>query len=452
MISGMSAAQFSEQLIMVERAGKDALYKNNLNTYNAKLDAYKLLEKSMDKLTAKLTSFDTEAFKGKTSSVSDDKATATVTADAPKGNYELHIEQLAQAQQLTKTYASEDELLPASGVFSIQLGSDPSQRLEIDLATVNSGAPMTVAQLRDVINKHPDNPGMQASLVRTGGQIELMMSATESGLANSLTVELNGVDFGMTERRAAQDAKLTLNGIDITSSSNYLENVVDGVSLELTSTHGAGESSWVKIEEDFEGTEKAVKDFVAAFNTMLQQINQLTRSMGSSVIEEDSKTDKDDKDDKDEVATTVKEGQIGVLKGDSSIRQLQSQMRDSIFASAPNGMRLSDIGIELDRYGKLKVDETKLTDALKGDASAIEAMFTDAGSYVDRLEKVMEPFTDFKGLMDLKKDTLDGQIDRVNENMERHDYHMQQRYQIYLAQFTAMEATINQLSAASGLF
>lgn len=449
MISGMSAAQFSEQLIMVERAGKDALYKNNLNTYNAKLDAYKLLEKSMDKLTAKLTSFDTEAFKGKTSSVSDDKASVTVTADAPKGNYELHIEQLAQAQQLTKSYASEDELLPASGVFSIQLGSDPAQRLEIDLATVNSGAPMTVAQLRDVINKHPDNPGMQASLVRTGGQVELMMSATESGVANSLTVELDGVDFGMTERRAAQDAKLSLNGIDITSSSNYLENVVDGVSLELTSTHAVGESSWVKIEEDFEGTQDAVKDFVEAFNTMLQQINQLTRSMGSSVIEEDNNTDKDDED---EVATTVKEGQIGVLKGDASIRQLQSQMRDSIFASAPNGMRLSDIGIELDRYGKLKVDETKLTDALKGDASAIEAMFTDAGSYVDRLETVMKPFNDFQGLMDLKKDTLDGQIDRVNENMERHDYHMQQRYQIYLAQFTAMEATINQLSAASGLF
>jgi flagellar hook-associated protein 2 len=293
---------------------------------------------------------------------------------------------------------------------------------------------------------------MQASLVRTGGQIELMLSATESGLANSLTVELDGADFGMTERRAAQDAKLTLNGIAITSSSNYLENVIDGVSLELASTHALGESSRIKIEEDFAASEDAVKDFVESFNTMLQQINQLARSMGSSVLESDT-NDKNDDDDKDDnPITSVKESQIGVLKGDSSIRQLQSRMRDTVFESAPNGMRLSDIGIELDRYGKLKVDETKLSEALKSDPSAIEAMFTDTGSYVDRLEKVMEPFTEFKGLMDLKRETLDSQIDRVNQNMERHDYHMQQRYQIYLAQFTAMEATINKLNAASSLF
>ncbi|NMH66723.1 flagellar filament capping protein FliD [Shewanella salipaludis] len=449
MISGMNAAQFAQQLISADRMGKDQLFKNSLNTYNTKLDAYKLLESSMKKLTAKLTSFDTEAFKSKTASISDDKALVTVKTDAPKGIYDLSIHQLAQAQQLSKSYATEDELLPASGVLSIQLGADVADRIEIDLATVNGGASITVAQLRDLINKDAANPGVQASLVRTGGQIEFMLSANESGAANSLTVQLDGVDWGMTERRAAQDAQLTLNGIDISSASNYLENVVDGVTLELTKTHVLGESSTIKVEDDSAASSEAVKDFVESFNGMLTQINQLTRSMGTTVL--DSEKSKDG-EDKDKISTSVKESQIGVLKGDSSIRMLQARMRDSVFAAAPNGMRLSDIGIEMGRDGKLQVDETKLTEALKNDPGAVQAMFTDGGSYVDRLEQVMKPFTEFNGFMDMKEKTLDSQIDRVEDNMARHDHQMEQRYQIYLAQFTAMEATINQLSAASDLF
>lgn len=63
----------------------------------------------------------------------------------------------------------------------------------------------------------------------------------------------------------------------------------------------------------------------------------------------------------------MSEAQIGVLKGDTSIRLLQSKLRDSVFATAANGMRLSDIGIEIGRDGKLKIDDAKLTDSFKSD-------------------------------------------------------------------------------------
>lgn len=449
MISGMNAAQFAQQLIGADRAGKDTLYKGKLTASKTQLDAYTLLENNMKKMATKLSEMGGNATKGKIATVTGENATATVKSDAPKGNYDLSVHKLAQAHQLTKTYASENELLPATGVMSIQVGSDPTKRMEIDLATVNGGAAISVSQLRDVINKQVGNPGVQASLVRTGNQIEFMLSSKESGVANQVKVEFNGADWGMTERRAAQDAELTLNGIDITSSSNYLENVVDGVSLELVKVHAAGESSMIKVTDDFEANKKTVKDFVDSFNSLMTQINQLTRSMGVKTSDSSSSDKDKDKEDK---TTAVSEAQIGVLKGDTSIRLLQSKLRDSVFATAANGMRLSDIGIEIGRDGKLKIDDAKLTDSFKSDPEKVQAMFTGEGSYVKNVEKTLKPFTQFNGYIDQKQEALNKQIKSVNDSMDRHNYQMNQKYQIYLTQFTAMESTINQFNSASQLF
>ncbi|QFU20467.1 flagellar filament capping protein FliD [Shewanella eurypsychrophilus] len=452
MISGMSAAQFAEQLIMAERMGKDQLYKNQIDRYQAQLDAYGVLEKSLNNMISKLEKIDGDAFDNKTVSVSDDNASVTVGADAPEGSYDLKVKQLAQAHQLTKTFASEDATgLPTSGDFTIEIAGEV---LTLDMGDINSDGSITISQFRDHINNHSDNPGVQASLVRTGGSVEFMLTSTETGAASEITVLDSGADFGMTPTRAAQDALATLNGISIQSSSNYLENVVDGMNIELNKVHQAGESSTITVGTDFESSEQAVNDFVDAFNTLMDQINKLTRSMGSEVADEvdDEKDDDDDDDDSSSGSGSVTEEQLGVLKGDSSVRMLQNSMRQTVFAPSPNGMRLSDIGIEMTRDGKLEINDDKLSEALKSDPSAVKAMFTDDGGYVDRLDSIIDPFTKSNGYLDLKQGNLDKQVSRVEDNMDRHDYQMQQRYQIYLAQFTAMEANIMKMSAASGLF
>lgn len=455
MISGMSAATFAEQLISAERMGKDQLYKTSMTKHQSQLDAYEILESSLKKMTSKLEAINGDAFESKTSSISDENASITVESDAPAGSYDLYVKQLAQSHQLSKSFSSETEVLPTTGVLSIQVGPNAADTIDIDMAVLNADGTRTVSDLRDAINNHSDNPGVQASLVRTGGQVELMMTSKESGAAKNIDVKMDGVDWGMTERKAAQDAEVTLNGIDITSSSNYLGNVIDGVSIELNRAHAVGESSSIKIESDSSTSEQAVKDFVESFNDLMDQINQLTRSMGSSVVDEankDKDKDKDDDEEDEDAPSSITEDQLGVLKGDSSLRMLQNSMRNSVFEAAPNGMRLSDVGIEMNRDGKLNIDEDKLNQALKDDPAAIKEMFTASGSFVDRIDTIIDPFTKSSGYLDLKQNNLDKQIERVEDSMSRHDYQMQQRYQIYLSQFTAMENTINQLNSASALF
>ncbi|MGI2258624.1 flagellar filament capping protein FliD [Shewanella sp. GXUN23E] len=452
MISGMSGAQFAEQLIAAERMGKDQLYKAQKTKYQDQLDAYKLLDRSMDKIISKLEKLENGAFEAKKAEVTGENAAITVSKDAPAGDYEMQVHQLAQAHQLSKSFSSETELLPSSGVLSINVAG---KQLDLDMSVLNADGSKTVTSLRDMINQHPDNPGVQASLVRTGGQVELMLTSKETGAASNMSVQMNGADWGMTERRAAQDAQITLNGIDISSASNQLTNVIDGVDIELKQAHSAGQSSMISIKADYEASEQAVEDFVDAVNDLLNQINSLTRSMGAEVLDEDDKDkDKDDKDEDkdDDRPTSVDEDQIGILKGDSTIRTLQGKLRNIVFAEAPNGMRLGDIGIELTRSGKLEIDSDKLTSALKSNPAGLTEMFTAKGGLVDQLETTITPFTKFDGYLDNKKDTLDGQLDRVEDNMDRHNRLMEQRYQIYLGQFTAMESAINEMNSASMLF
>ncbi|MGS0729242.1 flagellar cap protein FliD N-terminal domain-containing protein, partial [Shewanella sp. 0m-11] len=158
MISGMGGASFAEQLIVAERMGKDQIFESNMTKYESQLDAYKILERSLNSMTSKLETIDGDAFESKTSTISDDNASITVESGAPTGNYDLHVKQLAQAHQLTKSFASETEVLPTTGMLSIQVGPSAADTIEIDMAVLNADGTKTVTDLRDAINNHSANP------------------------------------------------------------------------------------------------------------------------------------------------------------------------------------------------------------------------------------------------------------------------------------------------------
>ena len=431
--AGFIPSQISLDLVNAERASRDQLYATNLQNYQNQLEAYNTLESQLESLEDKLSAIGGDSFNAKTVNVIGNEITATVDSDAPEGNYDVVVSQLAQAEQLSKTFSAEDELLPTSGVLNIQLGSDPADTISIDLATENASGTKTVADLRDMINTHPDNPGVQASLVRTGGNVELMMTSKDTGLANTLDVTLDGADWGMTELKAAQDAEFTINGLAVTSDSNFVDEVIDGISIELDKVHESGDSSVIKVQADTETAKQSVQDFVDAYNELLDQLDTLTQSYGSAATDSESDT-------------------LGVLNGDASVRMLEGQLKNVLFESAPNGQRLADIGIELDRYGKLTVDDTKLSNALRDDPSSVEALFTADDAYIDKLEAVLDPFTEFNGYIDTRQNNLQERSDRVEYDMDQYNIQMEQKYQLYLAQFTAAEAAINSMNAASSLF
>ena len=469
MNAGMNVAGFAQQQIQAERKGKDELFADNMAKNKAQLSAYEILENSIKQMTSDLKELNEGAFNHKTSSISDDHASITVESNAPTGGYDLVVKQLAQAHQVSTSFASEEARLPTSGMLTIQVGSSSNDTLTLNMAEINPSGTATLAELRDKINKHPDNPGVQASLVRTGDTVELMFSAKETGANSSITIAMQNAnsnpdgDWKMIERRAAQDARVTLNGIEINNSSNSLNNLVDGVSIELNKVHKDSDTSRINIKKDTKETKNAVTDFVDTFNNLMDEINQLTRSMGSAELDKinkdkearnkDKNDDDDDDDDKKKTRTSsITEQNLGALKGDSSIRMLQQRMRDSIFNPAANGMYLSDIGIETSRDGRLQVNKEKLSQKLKDDPAAVQAMFTGNDILIDKMNNIVKPYTQSSGLLDLKQEHLTERQSRIEKDMSVHNDRMKQKHKSILASFVAMEGIINQLSAAMSYF
>ncbi|MDG2079207.1 MAG: flagellar filament capping protein FliD, partial [Pseudomonadales bacterium] len=213
--------------------------------------------------------------------------------------------------------------------------------------------------------------GVEASIINADSGPVLVINANDVGTDNQVTISVDDVDTNntdaqglsqlsfdpsdipgsnLTQANAALDAQITVNGQTVTSNSgNVFSDVISNVSITaLAETTSAGT---VTITKDIDQATSAVSDFVDSFNALTTSVKDLGRA-GS----EDGATG-------------------GILVGNSVLRSLSGQLRSVIFnvidETQPEGLRtLSDIGINIDREGRLALDSSKL-------ASLLETNFDD---------------------------------------------------------------------------
>ena len=112
--------------------------------------------------------------------------------------------------------------------------------------------------MRDAINAA--NIGVSATIINDGTSNRLVLTSKDSGAANSLKITATDADGtnsdatglsqlaydpssgagagkNMTQVQAAQDAKLRIDGIDISKPSNTITDAIEGVTLNLLKTN-----------------------------------------------------------------------------------------------------------------------------------------------------------------------------------------------------------------------
>lgn len=420
-------ASMAMQLVAIERQNMDKLLKKQM-------DSIKGQQSAISTLTTKLSSFQTMLKDlNKASNLQAQKATMsqeglmTVTSNgkASSGQYNFFVEQLAQSHQVGLGLDSETAPLPADGVFSLTV---KGKSVDIDLASLPAGA--TVKDLVSHINNAKDNPGIKATLVRTDGKVNMVLTSKDSGEENAITVNYSGdasSSLGVavankTEITKAQDARLQMGGnnpLTITSASNKIENVVDGLTLQLTKAQKSGDAPLqVTVEQDKEAVTGSLKKFVDSYNELVDELAKMTSS--------DPKAP-------------------GALSSDSGVRSLKSMLANSV-RDLPNGLSLSSLGIKTDKTGKLSFNETDFNKALEKDPELLgKALMGDDG-LLKRMSDSLDPYTKRDGALKGRKSGLEASEKRVNERMEALDRRMNSAYKRYLNQFT----TMNQMMQTMG--
>lgn len=391
--SGLDLGTLVSGLIEAERAPTENRLNLKQQNINTELSAFGLLRSSLAQFQGSLSGLQSStAFNAKAITASDSSVFSTSVASiADLGSYSVEVTALARTQSLAtnenSAFATVNDVI-GSGTLTIQFGTTtdpysftpdsgkPSQAIEVSTANGND----TVSGLRDYINN--GDFGLQASIVDDGvNGYRLVFTSDDTGAANSMELTVTGDGDGnndnnsglsqlafnasaqgsLTQTVAAQDAALTINGLDITRDTNSVSGAINGVTLDLLKAD-VGNIVNLDVKENRDEVTASITGFVEAYNELNDNIKSLT-------------------------AYDPESGAGSALIGDFTVRSVSSQIRSILFGSI-SGLQgdiksLVDIGITTNSSGKLNVDSTKLKDALLNNASEVQALFSLQGKTTD---------------------------------------------------------------------
>jgi flagellar hook-associated protein 2 len=441
--TGMATDDIVKKLMASERAPIDRL--NKTKTDEAiRLQAYAQLNTRLDDLrkAADAMNITSEVRTTKANLSSEAEFTAT-TSNASAGSYNITVMQLAQVQK----NVSDGYLADAT----FKTGTITVNGKDITIDTTNN----TLQGLKAAINAQSGTTGVTASIIpSSNGKSYLVFKGKDA--ATSFTVDATGltggagVDLNTATTQDAQKAIVSIDGLEVSSNSNTLTDVISGVTLNLKAKSPISDSvpttytpTMVDIISDPGSLKEKISTFVSSYNKVMEWINQ-----GYT-----TKTDA-------EIAAAKAAGQEDILsdylRGDSTVRSvkqgLQSILTNSINGSGSLHM-LNDVGITTNRDGTLATNSSKLDTALASNLDGLVTLL--AGD--DTTDGVMKKFNSYlvsttsatQGMYANKKKLYTKMAAGVDAQVTRKETLMVQIEKTMRARFTAMENLVSGFNAQS---
>lgn len=429
--SGLDIESLVSQLVAAEGQAPLSRLSTREASLQANLSAFGSLKSALTSFQTAVSAMTTDSsFQGrKATSSNSDLFTASVTTSAVQGQYDIEIEQLAQAAKLTTNdgdFADVSDVV-GTGSLTINFGTES---FSIDITEDNN----TLTGIRNAINNADDNPGVTATIIASDNGPRLVISSDDPGSANTITTvatdndagdgndltRLNSLELNVNSQ-SAKDAIIYVDGQKVTRNSNSFSDVIDGVTFNLVKAED-NTIETLTISRDDSQAESKVNAFIKAYNTLAATIGQL------------SSYDADT-------------GSAGQLLGDSTLRSVQTQIRQAISGAVP-GLdfgTLAEIGITTDENNQLVLDEDKFSDILESDYASVAELFTSENGVASKLATVLDGFVGTGGLLDSRTEGLQSSIDRIEDQREQLAVRLESVEARYRAQFSAMDILVGQL-------
>ena len=429
-------------------------------SYTSKLSAYGQLNSALGALqTAAAALAEPALFQGVTAaSTATDVLTASALSTATTGTYALNVTQLSQAQSLAtvgklSTSANIGDVVATTtsttvkfefGTTSnVSFAADATRTKSIDIDPAHSS-------LADIAKKINDtaNIGVTASIVNDGSATpyRMVLTSTQTGEASSMRITVSG-DSGhpagdpalsslltndpagqkLEQTAAAQNAKLTVNGIAITSATNNVAGAIQDVNMTVAKLG----TSTLSVQKNTASAGTAIATFVNAYNSLQSVATKLTAFNAIS-----------------------KSG--AVLLGDSTLRNIQARIRSALgTAQAPDSSglaTLSQIGIGFQNDGTLSFDSTKLSAALDSQLSGVAKLFSGTagvGGYGTQMSSLITGMTDTNGTLTAATKGLNTSLDSLGKQYTATSARIDATVARYKAQFTQLDTLINSMNQTS---
>ncbi|WP_370033392.1 flagellar filament capping protein FliD [Qipengyuania mesophila] len=339
-------------------------------------------------------------------------AVSSPVGSVGKGSYSLEVTKLASNQVLRgPTYASASDTVGA-GTLTIRFGETTNAAFTEDTGhaalSIDIAAGATLSSVASAINAK--NAGLNAYVAQTSSGAQLVIKGAE-GLQNGFTIEAveDGANPGLSALawqpggdparliKTSADAEYTLDGIARTSTSNKIDSVAPGLSLNLTGTN-VGNPATITFANPSSAISSVMQDITGALNEIVSELRGAIDPM------------------------------TGDLARDSGARALRRELSalgsKVIMPNAPDGAprTLTELGLAIERDGSFRFDTATLTEAMNRDPSAVAAMFTTGinGIYstIDRMARSTSTSSD-PGSLAGSVARYQSQSQQVNRELEK---------------------------------
>ena len=145
----------------------------------------------------------------------------------------------------------------------------------------------TLEDIRDAINDSSDNTGVQATLLNGTQGTRLILTSRQTGAEHAIKVAASGGDGGLAalnydpngtmnlqEMDLARDALVHISGFPVSSSTNSIDEAIEGVTINLLKAEEDAEFT-LTVGFDSASVTTRIQSFVTEYNNMQAQLTKL---------------------------------------------------------------------------------------------------------------------------------------------------------------------------------
>ncbi|MEZ5739173.1 MAG: flagellar filament capping protein FliD [Burkholderiaceae bacterium] len=413
------------------------------------------IQSAMDKFQTaarSLSSLDT--WRAASASSGDDTAVGVSAASgALKGSFAIKVTKLASHQTVVSEPIQDKLAVVGGGSLSIQLGTDDGgfaadpERPALTI-TVPPGA--TLAQVSAAINSA--DAGIGASLVTDAEGTRLMIRSTDSGKDQAfqltgtpdgtgtaamsladLTYVPGQLGTGFTRTQTAANASFELNGLELESTSNQPQDVLENVAIDLKKV------TETPIEVAIGTNDEAIREKMDGFILAYNELNTLIRNQTRYDAESNT---------------------AGALQGNQVVTMIQNQLRGVLAATLPEDpdnpdavRRLSDAGLEVGRDGNLTLNEGRF-ELASVDPRTMEALFGGSGldeaghGFAKRFDTLLGRMLGVDGPVSGATDSLRQRERAIEDQQARFEQRLVEIETRLTRQYSALDSNVSRMSSA----
>jgi flagellar hook-associated protein 2 len=260
----------------------------------------------------------------------------------------------------------------------------------------------------------------------------------------------------------ARDAVITMEGIEISRSTNNIDDLVPGITLNVRGV--SDKPVDLSVKADVEGIKNAIISFVYNYNRLMTEINVLTRK-DDRIVDEVTYLTADE--------ASAMRSRLGIFSSDSTLLNLKNNLMRIVTAPYPTDLErdlslLAQIGISsnIDRSngydpsrlrGYLEISEAVLDAALETKAPQIKQLFAsntlgdilpDTGVAYN-IDAHVKSFVGIGGIISLKTNTIDSRITQDERRVSTLDRQLEAKEQELRIQYARMESAYARMEQMS---